>query len=83
VALLRYADIALFVGRLNVTTRDTAKRLTDLLDRVPDMLLAGVVANDLAKLEAGAYGYGAYSYDAAPSRSRATSSVPDTPKEPV
>ena len=62
VSLLRNADVALFVGRLNVTTRDTAKRLMDVIARVPDMVLAGVVANDLSRLEAGGYGYG-YGYD--------------------
>jgi Mrp family chromosome partitioning ATPase/capsular polysaccharide biosynthesis protein len=83
VSLLRYADISMFVGRLNVTTRDTAKRLMDVLDRVPDMLLAGIVANDLPKLEAGSYGYGAYSYGATPGRTRETPGVPEAPKEPV
>jgi Mrp family chromosome partitioning ATPase/capsular polysaccharide biosynthesis protein len=62
VPLLRYADASLFVGRLGVTTRDTAKRLTEFLSRVPDMNLFGAVANDLSRLEAGAYGYGYYGY---------------------
>jgi Mrp family chromosome partitioning ATPase/capsular polysaccharide biosynthesis protein len=61
VPLLRYADAALFVGRLGVTTRDRAKRLTEFLARVPDVTVLGVVANDLSRLEAGAYGY-AYGY---------------------
>jgi Mrp family chromosome partitioning ATPase len=61
VPLLRYADASLFVGRLGVTTRDTARRLIDFLARVPDLNLLGIVANDLSKLEAGAYGYG-YGY---------------------
>ncbi|HZV73364.1 MAG TPA: P-loop NTPase [Conexibacter sp.] len=61
VPLLRYADAALFVGRLGVTTRDTAKRLKEFLARVPDLNVLGVVANDLSRLEAGAYGYG-YGY---------------------
>jgi Mrp family chromosome partitioning ATPase/capsular polysaccharide biosynthesis protein len=65
VPLLRYADAALFVGRLGVTTRDTAKRLMQFLSRVPDLNLLGVVANDLSRLEAGAYGYGyGYGYGA-------------------
>jgi Mrp family chromosome partitioning ATPase len=63
VPLLRYADAALFVGRLDVTTRDTAKRLMEFLARVPDVNLLGVVANDLSRHEAGAYGYG-YGYRA-------------------
>lgn len=61
VPLLRYADAALFVGRLGVTTRDTAKRVTDFLARVPDVTTLGVIANDLSRREAGAYGYG-YGY---------------------
>jgi Mrp family chromosome partitioning ATPase len=61
VPLLRYADAALFVGRLGVTTRDTAKRLTEFLARVPDVTVLGVIANDLSRFEAGTYGY-AYGY---------------------
>ncbi|MGO9899328.1 MAG: hypothetical protein ACLP0J_06480 [Solirubrobacteraceae bacterium] len=61
VPLLRYADAALFVGRLNVTTRDTAKRLLEFLARVPNLKLLGVVANDLSRHEAAGYGYG-YGY---------------------
>jgi Mrp family chromosome partitioning ATPase len=61
VPLLRYADAAVFVGRVNVTTRDTVKRLTEFLARVPDLNVLGVVANDLSKSEAGVYGYG-YGY---------------------
>jgi Mrp family chromosome partitioning ATPase/capsular polysaccharide biosynthesis protein len=74
VPLLRYADAALFVARLGVTTRDTAKRLTEFLARVPDINVLGVVANDLSRLEAGAYGYGyGYGYGSAgnePKRNR-------------
>jgi Mrp family chromosome partitioning ATPase/capsular polysaccharide biosynthesis protein len=61
VPLLRYADAAVFVGRLDVTTRDTAKRLMEFLTRVPDFNLLGIVANDLSRQDAGAYGYG-YGY---------------------
>jgi Mrp family chromosome partitioning ATPase len=61
VPLLRYADAALFVGRLGVTTRDNARRLTEFIARVPDATVLGVIANDLSRLEAGAYGY-AYGY---------------------
>lgn len=63
VPLLRYADAALFVGRIEVTTRDTARRLMEFLERVPDLNLLGIVANDLSRLEAGSYGYG-YGYGA-------------------
>jgi Mrp family chromosome partitioning ATPase/capsular polysaccharide biosynthesis protein len=61
VPLLRYADGALLVGRLDVTTRDTARRVMESIARVPDMTLLGVVANDLSRLEASGYGYG-YGY---------------------
>jgi Mrp family chromosome partitioning ATPase len=61
VPLLRYADAVVFVGRLGITTRDTAKRLREFLTRVPDVNLLGLVANDLSRLGAGAYGYG-YGY---------------------
>jgi len=62
------------VGRLGVTTRDTVKHLIEFLPRVPDLNLLGIVANDLSRLEAGAYGYGyGYGYgghDGEPKRSR-------------
>jgi Mrp family chromosome partitioning ATPase/capsular polysaccharide biosynthesis protein len=61
VPLLRYADGAIFVGRLGFTTRDTAKRLVEFLDRIPDVELLGVVANDLSQLDAAGFGYG-YGY---------------------
>jgi Mrp family chromosome partitioning ATPase/capsular polysaccharide biosynthesis protein len=61
VPLLRYADAALLVGRLDVTTRDTAKRLMEFVGRVPDMNMLGIVANDLHRLDASGYGYG-YGY---------------------
>jgi non-specific protein-tyrosine kinase len=71
VPLLRYADATLFVGRLGVTTRDTAKRLADFVARVPDLNMLGVVANDLSRLEAGTYGYGyGYGYDPAAKKPR-------------
>jgi Mrp family chromosome partitioning ATPase/capsular polysaccharide biosynthesis protein len=61
VPLLRYADGAVFVGRLSYTTRDTAKRLIEFLGRIPDVELLGIVANDLSQLDASGYGYG-YGY---------------------
>jgi Mrp family chromosome partitioning ATPase/capsular polysaccharide biosynthesis protein len=71
VPLLRYADATLFVGRLGVTTRDTAKRLADFVARVPGLNMLGVVANDLSRLEAGTYGYGyGYGYDPAAKKPR-------------
>ena len=65
VSLLRYADAAIFVSRLGVTTRETAKRLNEVLARVPDVHLLGVVANDLSRLDAAGYGYG-YGYGYGP-----------------
>ena len=65
VPLLRYADAALFVGRLDVTTRDTAKRLVEYLERIPDLNLLGIVANDLSRGDVSGYGYGyGYGYGA-------------------
>lgn len=61
VPLLRYADAALFVGRLDFTTRDTARRLIEFLPRVPDVNVLGIVANDLSRADAAGYGYG-YGY---------------------
>jgi Mrp family chromosome partitioning ATPase len=57
VPLVRYADIALVVGRLNLTTRDSARRMVDFLSRVPDAHVLGVVANDLTQLDSSGYGY--------------------------
>ena len=63
VPLLRYADATVLIGRLGIATRDTAKRMREILERVPDLNLLGVVANDLSRFDAGAYGYG-YGYGA-------------------
>lgn len=63
VPLLRYADATVIVGRLGITTRDTAKRLREFLDRVPNLNWLGVVANDLPRGDAGSYGYGYYGTD--------------------
>ena len=86
VPLLRYADAALFVGRLGVTTRDTAKRLMEFLGRVPDLNLLGIVANDLSRHEAGSYGYG-YGYgpygDEEPEPSRSREAAAEPPKQTV
>ena len=47
VPMLSMADAVLLVSRLGVTTRDHAERLLEVLARVPDANIAGVVANDL------------------------------------
>jgi polysaccharide biosynthesis transport protein len=84
VPLLRYADAALFVGRLGVTTRDTAKRLIEFLDRVPGVNTLGIVANDLSRLEAGAYGYGyGYGYPTQEPKRRRRRAAAEAPKQPV
>jgi non-specific protein-tyrosine kinase len=83
VPLLRYADATLFVGRLGVTTRDTAKRLADFVARVPGLNMLGVVANDLSRLEAGTYGYG-YGYgpeDERPKRGFGRRRAAEPPKQ--
>lgn len=61
VPLLRYADATVVVGRMGVTTRDTAKRVVTFLARVPGADLLGVVANDLPWLEGQGFRYG-YDY---------------------
>lgn len=61
VPLLRYADAAIFVARLGYTTRDTAKRLVDFIERIPDVEVVGIVANDLSQFDASGFGYG-YGY---------------------
>jgi Mrp family chromosome partitioning ATPase len=89
VPLLRYADAAIFVGRLGVTTRDTAKRLARFLERIPDVNLLGVVANDLSQFEAAGYGYGygygGYGYGSADEQPKqaAAATEPAQAKQPV
>jgi tyrosine-protein kinase len=58
VPLLRYAEAALIVGRLNLTTRDGVRRMLDFLKRMPNTRVLGVIANDLSELDSGVYGYG-------------------------
>jgi Mrp family chromosome partitioning ATPase/capsular polysaccharide biosynthesis protein len=63
VPLLRYADAAILVSRLGMTTRDAARRVAEFLERIPDANAVGVVANDLSHFDAVGYGYG-YGYEA-------------------
>lgn len=58
VPLIRYADAAILVGRLSLTTRDSVRRMTAFLERVPDTRVLGIIANDLSELDSGSYGYG-------------------------
>ena len=87
VPLLRHADAALFVGRLDVTTRDTAKRLMEFLARVPGLNLLGIVANDLSRHEAGSYGYGygygSYGEEPETGRRRRGKAPAEPPKQPA
>ena len=47
VPMLSAVDAVLLVARLEVTTRDAAERLTEVLERVPHANVLGVVANDV------------------------------------
>jgi len=49
VPLLDLVDSVLFVARLGMSTRDSAERLTALLQRVPEARIAGVVTNDMRR----------------------------------
>jgi len=51
------------VARLEVTTKDGARRLMELLRRVPDSHPFGVVVNDITGSEAAKYAYGYEHYD--------------------
>ena len=67
VPLLGVVDAVLFVARLGVTTRDAAERLGEVVARVPNANVVGVVANDVhdsfldggyGGFYSGRYGYG-------------------------
>jgi non-specific protein-tyrosine kinase len=47
VAMLGNVDAVVFVARLGVTTRDAAERLGEVVARVPNANVMGVVANDV------------------------------------
>lgn len=57
-ALLSEVDAVVLVSRLTVTTKDSARRTTELIARVPGVRVAGLVVNDLSKLAGVEYGYG-------------------------
>jgi Mrp family chromosome partitioning ATPase/capsular polysaccharide biosynthesis protein len=62
VPLLSAVDGVLLVSRIGLTTTSAVRHLNDLLRRVHDVNVLGVVANNLTDSEAGygaAYGYGA------------------------
>jgi succinoglycan biosynthesis transport protein ExoP len=63
IPLLSIADGTILVTRLGRVTRDSARRTTELLNRVPDARILGIVANDVpARDLTSGYGYGFYGY---------------------
>jgi Mrp family chromosome partitioning ATPase len=62
VPLVEMADGVLIVTRFGRTTRDAAKRLTTVLDRVPDVNVLGVVANGVPSRDIGSGTYSYYGY---------------------
>jgi Mrp family chromosome partitioning ATPase len=60
VPLLEVVDSVLLVARLGQTTRDTATRFTDLVDRLSGVNFSGVVANDRRADRFDDEGYGSY-----------------------
>jgi Mrp family chromosome partitioning ATPase/capsular polysaccharide biosynthesis protein len=57
-AIASWADAVIVVGRLGKVTRDQARRVLDVLSRVPDARPIGVVVNDVRAAESNDYGYG-------------------------
>uniref|UniRef100_UPI003983A2D5 P-loop NTPase n=1 Tax=Gaiella sp. TaxID=2663207 RepID=UPI003983A2D5 len=63
IPLLSDADSVILVSRLAVTTKDSARRTSEIISRVPDCEVAGVVVNDLSASVRLGYGYGdSYGY---------------------
>ena len=60
-SLLADVDAVILVSRLAVTTRDSARRTAEVIARVPNARVAGIVVNDLSGLAGMEYGYG-YGY---------------------
>ena len=58
VPLLGMVDAVVLVARLGLTTRDDAARLLSTIGRVPEVHVAGVVANDVRDALLGYGGYG-------------------------
>ena len=61
ITLISRADALIVVARSGVTTRSSARRAVDIIERVPDANFVGVVVNGLAITGGGEFGYG-YSY---------------------
>ena len=61
VPLLELVDAALLIVRLGEATRGSADRLSEIVERIPGVNLAGIVVNDV-RSAFGRDGYGAYGY---------------------
>jgi Mrp family chromosome partitioning ATPase/capsular polysaccharide biosynthesis protein len=68
VPLIGLADATLVVARLGETLRDAAKRVGNVISRVPDARALGVIANGVNPSDVSG-GFRYYSYQATPSRS--------------
>jgi Mrp family chromosome partitioning ATPase/capsular polysaccharide biosynthesis protein len=62
IPLIEMADGVLVVTRFGRTTRDAARRLMQVLNRVPDANVLGVVANEVAGRDVGSGTYSYYGY---------------------
>jgi tyrosine-protein kinase Etk/Wzc len=60
VPLMEVVDSVLLVARLGQTTRNSAKRFNELVDRLADVTVAGVIANDRQTQFDDDEGYGSY-----------------------
>lgn len=67
VPLIAIADATLVVARLGETLRDAAKRVGDVISRVPDARPLGVIANGVSTSDVSG-GFRYYSYQAKPQR---------------
>jgi Mrp family chromosome partitioning ATPase len=61
IPLLNAVDGTILVARLDLSSRDAARRVMEVIRRIPDADLLGVVANDAHESKRHRYGtYGAY-----------------------
>jgi Mrp family chromosome partitioning ATPase len=58
VMLLGMADVGVLIGRLGLITRENGKRITEVIARLPEARIAGVVVNDLRDSRFLGEGYG-------------------------
>ena len=59
--LAAYADAVVVVARVGQVTRENARRVADMLGRVPDAHPVGIAVNDASAADGQGYGYG-YGY---------------------